>query len=137
MKRTIRLTESELHNVIAESVKRILGEDIDGDNHIFEVQNITPDMLRHLWVFETGGSYYDFEAVYRFEAAYGDVSFRGYYASDGLHVDEVIIGHSGTGREMDKRDLQSEQFEQWFDDTLKDSLTQKLEMKIDNYDFSN
>lgn len=131
MKRIIRLTESELHNVIAESVKRILGEDIDGDNHIFEVQHITPNMLRHLWVFETGDSYYDFEAVY------GDVSFRGYYASDGLHVDEVIIGHGGTGREMDERDLQSEQFEQWFSNTLKAPLTQKVELKIENGDFSN
>lgn len=131
MKRIIRLTESELHNVIAESVKRILGEDIDGDNHIFEVQDVTPDMLEHLWVFETGDSYYEFEANY------GWVTFRGVYASDGLHVDEVIIGHSGAGRQMDNRDLQSEQFEQWFDGTLKDSLTQKVEMKIDNGDFSN
>ena len=131
MKRIIRLTESELHNVIAESVKRILGEDIDGDNHIFEVQDITPDMLEHLWVFETGDSYYEFEANY------GWVTFRGVYASDGLHVDEVIIGHSGAGRQMDNRDLQSEQFEQWFDGTLKDSLTQKVEMKIDNGDFAN
>ena len=33
MKKTIRLTESELHNVIRESVKRILSEDYDSGEH--------------------------------------------------------------------------------------------------------
>jgi hypothetical protein len=44
MKRIIRLTESELHRIVKESVKRILKEDSTFDNHI--AGNIYDDIIQ-------------------------------------------------------------------------------------------
>ena len=34
MKRRIRLTENDLHNIIKESVKKVLNEEIEGKNYL-------------------------------------------------------------------------------------------------------
>ena len=127
MKKIIRLTESDLHKIIMGSVKRIIKEDFDqfsdGDfasegnpyemdtyNPISEVEHITPQDLRNIYVWETGDSYYEFEADY---------------------------GHSGFGRQMNQSDVQSSQFDEWFNTTLGDHLARVIYNKIDNGDFAN
>ena len=152
MKKIIRLTESELRDVVKESVARILKEDFnqfsDGDfasegnpyeldeyNPISEIEHITPQDLRKVYVWETGDSYYEFEADYG-EGMSTAVSFRGSFDGD-FTVDHVILGHSGFGREMNPRDIQTSQFEEWFNTTLGDPLAKILYTKIQGGDFAN
>lgn len=81
MKRIIRLTESELHNVIAESVKRIMGESLyddggldfvaggDGsDFTIEEIKELAKTLLKHPVEEMWKPQYYGFCQVQRVEA---------------------------------------------------------------------
>lgn len=152
MKKVIRLTESDLHNIVKESVNRILKEGFnqfsDGDfasegnpyeldeyNPISEIEHITPQDLRKIYVWETGDSYYEFEADYG-EGMSTAVSFRGSFDGD-FNIDHVILGHSGFGREMNPRDIQTSQFEEWFNSTLGDNLAKIIYQKIEHGDFAN
>lgn len=152
MKKIIRLTESDLHKIVKESVKRILKEDYnqfsDGDfasdgnpyemdtyNPISEVEHITPQDLRNVYVWETGDSYYEFEADYG-EGMSEAVSIRGSFDGD-FTIDNVVLGHSGFGRQMNPSDVQSSQFDEWFNTTLGDHLARVIYNKIDNGDFAN
>lgn len=152
MKRVLRMTESDLHNIIKESVNRILKEGFnqfsDGDfastgnpyevdtyNPISEVEHITPQDLRKVYVWETGDSYYEFEADYG-EGMSTAVSFRGTFDGD-FSVDHVILGHSGFGRQMNPKDIQTPQFEEWFNNTLGEKLANILYSKINSGDFAN
>ena len=62
MKRTIKLTESELRNMISESVKRVLKEDFEQDYNIAR-QNYQ----RPLWGFEMKNSEGEWQ--------YGDITY--------------------------------------------------------------
>ena len=152
MKKIIRLTESDLHNIVKESVKRILKEDFnqfsDGDfasegnpyefdtyNPISEVEHITPQDLRKVYVWETSDSYYEFEANYG-EGMSTAVSFRGTFDGD-FNVDHVILGHSGFGRQMNPKDVKTSEFEEWFNSTLGEPLAKILYDKINGGDFAN
>jgi hypothetical protein len=152
MKKIIRLTESDLHKIIMGSVKRIIKEDFDqfsdGDfasegnpyemdtyNPISEVEHITPQDLRNVYVWETGDSYYEFEADYG-EGMSEAVSIRGSFDGD-FTIDDVVLGHSGFGRQMNRSDVQSSQFDEWFNTTLGDHLARVIYSKIDNGDFAN
>lgn len=152
MKKVIRLTESDLHNIVKESVNRILKESFnqfsDGDfasegnpyevddyNPISEIEHITPQDLRKVYVWETSDSYYEFEADYG-EGMSTAVSFRGSFDGD-FNIDHVILGHSGFGREMNPRDIQTSQFEEWFNTTLGDKLAKIIYQKIEHGDFAN
>ena len=152
MKKIIRLTESDLHKIIMGSVKRIIKEDFDqfsdGDfasegnpyemdtyNPISEVEHITPQDLRNVYVWETGDSYYEFEADYG-EGMSEAVSIRGSFDGD-FTIDDVVLGHSGFGRQMNRSDVQSSQFDEWFNTTLGDHLARVIYNKIDNGDFAN
>ena len=152
MKKIIRLTESELRDVVKESVARILKEDFnqfsDGDfasegnpyeldeyNPISEIENITPQDLRKVYVWETGDSYYEFEADYG-EGMSTAVSFRGSFDGS-FHIDDVILGHSGFGRQMNPKDIQTSQFEEWFNSTLGANLSKIINIKIEHGDFAN
>lgn len=42
-KQIIRLTESDLHNIIKETVRNILKENIEGENYLFDILNGTFD----------------------------------------------------------------------------------------------
>ncbi len=48
MKRTIRLNESELKRMIAESVKKVLREDVDLNGEYYRIHRIT-DQLEEIW----------------------------------------------------------------------------------------
>jgi len=152
MKKVIRLTESDLHNIVKESVNRILKEgfnqfsdgdfasegnpyEVDDYNPISEIEHITPQDLRKVYVWETSDSYYEFEADYG-EGMSTAVSFRGSFDGD-FNIDHVILGHSGFGREMNPRDIQTSQFEEWFNTTLGDKLAKIIYQKIEHGDFAN
>ena len=152
MKKIIRLTEGELHNIVKESVTRILKEDfnqfsdedfastgnpneLDTYNPISEVEHITPQDLRNVYVWETGDSYYEFEADYG-EGMSEAVSIRGSFDGD-FTIDNVVLGHSGFGRQMNRSDVQSSQFDEWFNTTLGDHLARVICKKIEVGDFAN
>ena len=152
MKKVIRLTESDLHKIIMGSVKRIIKEGFDqfsdGDfasegnpyemdtyNPISEVEHIIPQDLRNVYVWETGDSDYEFEADYG-EGMSEAVSIRGSFDGD-FTIDDVVLGHSGFGRQMNRSDVQSSQFDEWFNTTLGDHLARVIYNKIDNGDFAN
>jgi hypothetical protein len=153
MKQIIRLTESDLHRIVKESVVRILKEDFnqfsDGDfastgnpydldadpSPISEISHLTPKDLRRLYVWETGDSYYEFEATYG-DSVYTMVSIRGYFNGD-LNVEDVVLGGGGFGRQMNPRDVQSSEFEEWFNSTLGEHLAKALYKKIELGDFAN
>jgi hypothetical protein len=152
MKKVIRLTESDLHNIVKESVNRILKEgfnqfsdgdfasegnpyEVDDYNPISEIEHITPQDLRKVYVWETSDSYYEFEADYG-EGMSTAVSFRGSFDGD-FNINHVILGHSGFGREMNPRDIQTSQFEEWFNTTLGDKLAKIIYQKIEHGDFAN
>ena len=138
MKKIIRLTESDLHQIIENSVRRILKEDFNqysdgdfastgdpyemGDDDIdptSDVSHLKPEDLTKVYVWDTGDSYYDFEAVY------DDVSFRGSFDGD-FNIEDVVIGHSGYGHQMNPNDVHTSQFENWFNSTLGENLAQIL-----------
>ena len=154
MKKIIRLTESDLRQIIENSVRRILKEDFnqysDGDfastgdpyemgdddvDPISDVSHIKPDDLRKVYVWETGDSYYEFEADYG-EGMSEAVSFRGTFDGD-FQVDDVVLGHSGFGHQMNPNDLHTSQFENWFNSTLGEQLARIIYTKIKSGDFSN
>ena len=87
MKKIIRLTESDLHQIIENSVRRILKEDFNqysdgdfastgdpyemGDDDIdptSDVSHLKPEDLTKVYVWDTGDSYYDFMMMYLSEA---------------------------------------------------------------------
>ena len=154
MKKIIRLTEGDLRQIIENSVRRILKEDFnqysDGDfastgdpyeigdddvDPISDVSHIKPDDLRKVYVWETGDSYYEFEADYG-EGVSEAVSFRGTFDGD-FQVDDVVLGHSGFGHQMNPNDLHTSQFENWFNSTLGEQLARIIYTKIKSGDFSN
>ena len=154
MKKIIRLTESDLRQIIENSVRRILKEDFnqysDGDfastgdpyemgdddvDPISDVSHVKPDDLRKVYVWETGDSYYEFEADYG-EGMSEAVSFRGTFDGD-FQVDDVVLGHSGFGHQMNPNDLHTSQFENWFNSTLGEQLARIIYTKIKSGDFSN
>ena len=152
MKQIIRLTESDLHKIINESVRRILKEDfnqfsdedfastgnpseLDAYNPISEVEHITPQDLRRVYVWKTGDSYYEFEADYG-EGMSEAVSIRGSFDGD-FTIDDVVLGHSGFGRQMSQSNVQSSQFDEWFNTTLGDHLAKVIYKKIEVGDFAN
>ena len=45
MKRTIRLTESDLHRIVRESVKRVLNENDNDDNILYRIYSISSDAI--------------------------------------------------------------------------------------------
>ena len=149
MKKILRLTESELNNIIKESVKRILREDFNqfsdddfaSDGNPYEVGNddvdpiadvsqLTPNDLRRVFVWDTNDSYYDFEAVYE------DVSFRGSFDGD-FNIEDVVIGSGGYGHQMNPNDVHTEKFEEWFNSTLGEELAKILYQKIEEGNFEN
>lgn len=149
MKKIIRLTESDLHQIIENSVRRILKEDFNqysdgdfastgdpyemGDDDIdptSDVSHLRPEDLTKVYVWDTGDSYYDFEAVY------DDVSFRGSFDGD-FNIEDVVIGHSGYGHQMNPNDVHTSQFENWFNSTLGENLAQILYQRIQEGDFEN
>ena len=149
MKKIIRLTESDLHQIIENSVRRILKEDFNqysdgdfastgdpyemGDDDIdptSDVSHLKPEDLTKVYVWDTGDSYYDFEAVY------DDVSFRGSFDGD-FNIEDVVIGHSGYGHQMNPNDVHTSQFENWFNSTLGENLAQILYQRIQEGDFEN
>lgn len=152
MKKIIRLTENELRNIVKESVARILKEDfnqfsdedfastgnpneLDTYNPISEIEHLTPNDLTKLYVWETGDSYYDFEANYG-DSPYTMVSIRGSFDGD-FNVDHVVLGSGGFGRQMNPRDIQTSQFEEWFNSTLGDHLAKAIYKKVELGDFAN
>ena len=152
MKKIIRLTEGELYNIVKESVARILKEDfnqfsdedfastgnpneLDTYNPISEVEHITPQDLRKVYVWEISDSYYEFEADYG-EGMSETVSIRGSFDGD-FSIDDVVLGHSGFGRQMNRSDVQSLQFDEWFNTTLGDHLARAIYKKIEVGDFAN
>ena len=149
MKKIIRLTESDLHQIIENSVRRILKEDFNqysdgdfastgdpyemGDDDIdptSDVSHLKPEDLTKVYVWDTGDSYYDFEAVY------DDVSFRGSFDGD-FNIEDVVIGHSGYGHQMNPNDVHTSQFENWFNSTLGENLAQIIYQRIQEGDFEN
>lgn len=147
MKKIIRLTESDLHRIIRNSVRRIIKEDYnqfsDGDfasedpyavgtddvDPISDVREVNPKMLRNVYIWDTGDSYYEFEANY------GWYDFRGTYSNEGLEVYDVIIGNGGHGHQMNPNDVNTTQFKQWFDNTLGQQIITILDSKIKRGDF--
>lgn len=149
MKKIIRLTESDLRQIIENSVRRILKEDFDqysdgdfastgdpyelGDDDIdptSDISHLRPEDLTKVYVWDTGDSYYDFEAVYDV------VSFRGSFDGD-FNIEDVVIGHSGYGHQMNPNDVHTSQFENWFNSTLGENLAQILYQRIQQGDFDN
>ena len=149
MKKIIRLTESDLRQIIENSVRRILKEDFDqysdgdfastgdpyelGDDDIdptSDISHLRPEDLTKVYVWDTGDSYYDFEAVY------DGVSFRGSFDGD-FNIEDVVIGHSGYGHQMNPNDVHTSQFENWFNSTLGENLAQILYQRIQQGDFDN
>jgi hypothetical protein len=149
MKKIIRLTESDLHQIIENSVRRILKEDFNqysdgdfastgdpyemGDDDIdptSDVLHLRPEDLTKVYVWDTGDSYYDFEAVY------DDISFRGSFDGD-FNIEDVVIGHSGYGHQMNPNDVHTSQFENWFNSTLGENLAQIIYQRIQQGDFDN
>lgn len=100
-----------------------------------DVSHITPNDLRKVYVWETGDSYYEFEADYG-EGMSDAVSIRGSFDGD-FHIDDVVLGHSGFGRQMNQNDIHTSQFEEWFNSTLGDSLSRIISQKIEYGDFAN
>ena len=154
MKKIIRLTESDLRRIVSNSVRRVLKEgynqfsdgdfasegnpyELEDDNvdPTADVSHITPNDLRRVYVWDTGDSYYEFEADYG-EGMSEAVSFRGSFDGD-FTIDDVILGHSGFGRQMNPNDLKTTQFENWFNSTLGDSLARIIYQKIESGDFAN
>lgn len=154
MKRIIRLTESDLHQIVKESVTRILREDFnqfsdedfastgnpnelstDDVTPISEVSHLTPNDLRRLYVWETSDTYYEFEAVYG-DSMYTMVSIRGYFDGD-VKVEDVVLGGGGFGRQMNPRDIATPEFEEWFNSTLGEHLAKGIYKKIELGDFAN
>ena len=153
MKKVIRLTESDLHRIIENSVKRILKEDFNqfsdddfastGDPYevgtddvdpTSDVSHITPQDLRRVFVWDTSDSYYDFEADYG-EGMSEAVSFRGSFDGD-FNIEDVVIGHSGFGHQMNPKDVHTSQFENWFNSTLGEDLARIIYQKIEHGDFA-
>lgn len=63
-KKLIRLTESDLHRIVKESVNRILKEglyDTDEDNEIYDVGY--EDKYRVVWEFKTKTSYLQYKTI--------------------------------------------------------------------------
>lgn len=154
MKKIIRLTESDLRRIVSNSVRRVLKEgynqfsdgDFASDGNPYEleddnvdptadVSHITPNDLRKVYVWDTGDSYYEFEADYG-EGMSEAVSFRGSFDGD-FTIDDVVLGNSGFGRQMNPNDLKTPQFENWFNSTLGDSLSRIIYQKIESGDFAN
>lgn len=149
MKKIIRLTESDLRRIVSNSVRRVLKEGYnqfsDGDfastgdpyelgdddiDPISDISHLRPEDLTKVYVWDTSDSYYDFEAVY------DGVSFRGSFDGD-FNIEDVVIGHSGYGHQMNPNDVHTSQFENWFNSTLGENLAQILYQRIQQGDFDN
>ena len=149
MKKIIRLTEGDLRQIIENSVRRILKEDFNqysdgdfastgdpyemGDDDVdptSDISHLRPEDLTKVYVWDTGDSYYDFEAIY------DGVSFRGSFDGD-FNIEDVVIGHSGYGHQMNPNDVHTSQFENWFNSTLGENLAQIIYQRIQQGDFDN
>jgi len=153
MKKIIRLTESDLRQIIENSVRRILKEDFnqysDGDfastgdpyemgdddiDPISDVSHLKPKDLSRLYVWDTSDTFYEFEAIYG-DGMYDSISFRGSFDGD-LTVDYVVIGSGGYGHQMNPNDVHTSQFENWFNSTLGEHLAMAIDKKIRLGDFA-
>ena len=131
MKKIIRLTEGDLHQIIENSVRRILKEDF---NQYSDVSHLKPEDLSRLYVWDTSDTFYEFEAIYG-GGMYDSISFRGSFDGD-LTVDDVVIGSGGYGHQMNPNDVHTSQFENWFNSTLGEHLAMAIDKKIRLGDFA-
>jgi len=119
MKRTIRLTESGLHQVIKESVKRILNESYLNTNDI----NVDDVRVNGYW---TEDGYAEWEA----RVDNGWYTFRGTYDGVDCELDEIIQGHSGHGHQIDIDDEAIE----WFNQNLSDKVKSWINNNADSFE---
>ena len=119
MKRIIRLTESDLHQIVKESVSKVLteinlgGGQIDfGDWHLTRLKG-------------NDDGYYEFEA----KCDNGWYTLRGSYHGNGeIELDFLMSGHSGYGRQIPI----SDKLQRWFDIYGAKELTEEIEYWIEN-----
>ena len=114
MKKTIRLSESDLHRLIKESVKRVINE------AYLYTKGINPKDLR-ISGYWTQDGYAQWEA----NVDNGWYSFRGTYDGVECTLDEIVQGHSGYGHSIEIDDEAIE----WFNQNLAD----KVKTWIENY----
>ena len=108
MKRTIKLSESDLSRLIKESAKQILGE-----SYLY-TNDIDPSDVR-----VNGGDFSE-DGYAEWEASVdnGWYTFRGTYNGIDCELDEIIVGHSGHGHQVDIDDEAIE----WFNQNLADKI---------------
>lgn len=102
------------------------GDDIDPTS---DVAMYGDGAISRSYIWDSGDGYYDYEIII------GDASFRGHYASDGVHCDEVVIGNGGYGHQMNPSDIHTAKFEQWFEERLAPRFQYVLDRKINMGDF--
>ena len=113
MKRTIKLSESDLSRLIKESAKQILGE-----SYLY-TKNINTDDLRVIGGNWTEDGYLEWEA----RVDNGWYTFRGTYNGIDVELDEIIEGHSGHGHQHGIDDDALE----WFNQNLSDKIKSWLD----------
>lgn len=122
----IRLSESQLHRVIKESVNKVLNELYIGGSQV----DFSDWHIRRMMVTEDG--YYEFEAV----TDNNWYALRGTYDGNGnIDFNELLRGHSGYGRLIPITD----KLQRWFDIYASQELIEKLDywIKNDLYDEPN
>lgn len=112
MKKTIRLTESDLHKIIKNTANLILDESYLYTNDI----NINDLRVNGHW---TEDGYAEWEA----SVDNGWYTFRGTYNGIDCELDEIIEGHSGYGHQHDIDDEAVE----WFNQNLADKVKSWLD----------
>jgi len=116
--RKVRLTESDLHRIVNNSVRRIISEmNLGGGQIDFSDWHITD-------ISENPDGYYDFEA----RCDNNWYTLRGTYANGEIELDFLMRGHSGYGRQIPI----SDELERWFDIYGREQLTNEIERRIDD-----
>ena len=121
MKKIVRLSESDLHRVIKESVKRVINE------AYLYTKDINPKDLR-ISGYWTQDGYAQWEA----NLDNGWYSFRGTYDGVECELDEIVQGHSGYGHPIEIDDEAIE----WFNQNLADKVKAWIETYAENQTYN-
>ena len=117
-----------LKMIVSEAINRYLFENtrgILGEAHLY-TGDIDRNGLHHVSVRWTDDGYAEWEAF----VDNGWYTFRGTYDGVDCELDEVIVGHSGYGHQIDIDD----EVVDWFNENLRDEIVSRIEDEGDYYD---
>lgn len=109
-----RITEAQLRDIVAESVKKVLFE-----STLYTKDIKTSDLS--VKVYETPEDYYEYVAT----CDNGWYTFRGTYGN-GLTLDDVVSGHSGYGHQHSVDGA----LDEWFNEEIAPRLTMMIKKII-------